>query len=218
LTSSTAGATIYFTTDGTIPTSASQAYKGPFSINRDTVINAIAVKYGYIVSDLATYSYKFVSKNSFKDISAYPGLTDSLDTLIQAGVISDGNKFYPSEGFTYDDLIIMLEDLDVVLSRYLAAELEIFDTDEDLTYNEFVYITYLALREADLINPPRKGTDKTLKQLTNWQLIESAALTQAGFASFVENVMFYTLDFNPTKTAPRAYLATALARVIVINK
>ena len=51
---STSGASIYYTTDGTEPTSASMAYSAPFEITKNTTIKAIAVKEGLLDSDVAT--------------------------------------------------------------------------------------------------------------------------------------------------------------------
>lgn len=46
LSSNTAGADIYYTTDGTVPTSESAKYTEPISIERDVVIRAVAIKDG----------------------------------------------------------------------------------------------------------------------------------------------------------------------------
>ena len=51
-------ATIYYTTDGTVPTTDSQVYTGRFLVSSDTTVKAIAVKDGYI--DSAYAAAKFV--------------------------------------------------------------------------------------------------------------------------------------------------------------
>lgn len=53
----TPGATIYYTTDGTTPTTSSDVYSAPFSVGRNETIRAMAVKSSIIDSDVATAVY-----------------------------------------------------------------------------------------------------------------------------------------------------------------
>lgn len=57
LTSETQGATVYYTTDGSEPTTGSTVYSEPIVINRDTTIKAFAVKDGLTSSNVYTYDY-----------------------------------------------------------------------------------------------------------------------------------------------------------------
>ncbi|MCB0989779.1 MAG: chitobiase/beta-hexosaminidase C-terminal domain-containing protein [Acidimicrobiales bacterium] len=58
LTSAEAGATIFYTTDGTTPTATSNRYTGPFSISgTQVVVNAIAMRDGADPSPVATRTY-----------------------------------------------------------------------------------------------------------------------------------------------------------------
>ena len=57
LTCSTEGATIYYTTDGTAPTSSSKQYIGAIVINKGKTLKAIAVKDNYDDSEVATAVY-----------------------------------------------------------------------------------------------------------------------------------------------------------------
>ncbi len=57
ISSSTAGAAIYYTLDGSNPTTASTPYTGPISVTQNTTIKAIAVAAGYANSLVATGGY-----------------------------------------------------------------------------------------------------------------------------------------------------------------
>ncbi len=54
----TEACSIYYTTDGTIPTPASQIYNQPFSVNATTTIKAIAIKEGLANSDVQATNVK----------------------------------------------------------------------------------------------------------------------------------------------------------------
>lgn len=57
ITCATDGATIYYTTDGSNPTTSLTPYGGAFTVTEGTVVKAIAVKDGYKNSAIATQSY-----------------------------------------------------------------------------------------------------------------------------------------------------------------
>ncbi len=59
ITCATAGASIYYTTNGTEPTNASTLYAGPISVSSTTTLKAIAYATGYTNSSVATANYIF---------------------------------------------------------------------------------------------------------------------------------------------------------------
>ncbi|WP_238323112.1 beta-1,3-glucanase family protein [Gorillibacterium massiliense] len=58
LATTTAGATIKYTTDGSTPTAASPTYTGPISVAATTSVKAIAIKSGMADSELSSTAYK----------------------------------------------------------------------------------------------------------------------------------------------------------------
>jgi len=59
LTDATPGATIYYTTDGTRPTTASTKYMGPITIKSTELVTAIAMAPGYANSNTSSKAYKY---------------------------------------------------------------------------------------------------------------------------------------------------------------
>jgi uncharacterized protein len=70
LATATAGATIYYTTDGTVPTTTSAVYAAPITIDKDTTIKAVAVKTGLDNSDVATLTYTILQANTIAAVRA----------------------------------------------------------------------------------------------------------------------------------------------------
>ena len=60
ISSSSPGTTIYYTTDGTMPTAQSARYTDPVLIVRTTTLRAIAVRSGWSQSGVATGSYQML--------------------------------------------------------------------------------------------------------------------------------------------------------------
>jgi len=74
ITSSTQGANIYYTTDGSIPTNASTLYTQPIAVNNTMSIRAIAISPGFANSPIETNSYiiNFTSSYPIVHITAEP--------------------------------------------------------------------------------------------------------------------------------------------------
>ena len=110
ITCATAGATIYYTTNGSDPTTASQVYGSPLTISTITTVKAMATKSGLANSAVATATYVFLAGDQPRMAincggSAYAdggGISYHNDTLYQggAGYISSN----PISGTTDDAL------------------------------------------------------------------------------------------------------------------
>ena len=80
MSSSTAGSTVYFTTDGSVPTTASYRYSGPITISNSTVFEAMATAPGYSNSGLARASY-VISSSKGPSIPSYAKVDNQVQLL-----------------------------------------------------------------------------------------------------------------------------------------
>jgi hypothetical protein len=76
LTDATAGATIYYTTDGSTPTTSSSVYSGPINVSSTETLQAIAAAGGYLTSAVGAAAYTLdISIPSFS-VAVTPGSLD----------------------------------------------------------------------------------------------------------------------------------------------
>jgi glucosylceramidase len=105
----TAGASIYYTTDGSIPTASSTRYTSPVSVAADTTIKAVAIATGYSQSTIATGAYLIagpavstvLSTNDQSNLmAAQAAVTFTTTTAGTNKIIVDESQTYQSiEGF-----------------------------------------------------------------------------------------------------------------------
>jgi hypothetical protein len=95
LSDATSGATIYYTTDGTTPTTSSDVYKGvPIAVSTSLTINAMAAASGYTNSEVASASYVI-------SFAPAPTPTFSLtNTLLSIDTVAGTTIYYTTDGKT----------------------------------------------------------------------------------------------------------------------
>src|SRR5882724_825943 len=84
----TTGATIFYTTDGSTPTTSSTQYTGPIAVSSTTTIEAIATASGMTNSQVATATYTIQSSGGGGSPSFGSGFTSSGLTLNGGAAIS----------------------------------------------------------------------------------------------------------------------------------
>ena len=92
LTSSTTDAAIYYTTDGSTPTTSSIVYRGPVSVSTTTTLKAIAISPGYPQSAVASAIYTINSS-----VAATPAATSTI-TIAEA--TQGATVYYTTNGST----------------------------------------------------------------------------------------------------------------------
>ena len=107
LSSNTAGATIYYTLDGSTPSASSGLeYTQPIVLTEDLTIRAIAVKEGMSDSDIAVFEYSIVKEPVMEQVempaaSIPSGSTVSMGAEVSLSTATDGASiFYTTDGFT----------------------------------------------------------------------------------------------------------------------
>ncbi|MFF2889592.1 chitobiase/beta-hexosaminidase C-terminal domain-containing protein [Paenibacillus sp. NPDC057967] len=139
LTTATAGAAIYYTTDGSAPSASNGTlYEGPILIEQNTTIKAVAVKTGYTSSPILTVSYTVnipqseaaMPVASVESGSVEPGTEIKLTTATAGAVIyytTDGSAPSASNGTLYTEPLVIGEDTTIkaiaVKSGYTSSQI-----------------------------------------------------------------------------------------------
>ena len=90
----TSGAKIYYTTNGSNPTTSSTQYTAPFTLSSNATVKAISAKDGE-VSDVVSATYEFGTATNVNNIKAYQGMDDDAVLLFNNPVnVLAQNKNY----------------------------------------------------------------------------------------------------------------------------
>src|ERR1700758_4587133 len=98
ITDSTAGATIYYTTNGSTPTTSSTVYSGPISVNATETIKAIASGNGYLASAVASATYTNITQANPPTFSVPAGTYTSRQSVVLSDNISGATIYYTTDG------------------------------------------------------------------------------------------------------------------------
>ena len=112
LSSATSGAQIYYTLDGSMPTTESHLYEDAIIINTDTTIHAIAVKYNYNSSDIVSFVYVVEDESdNWGDITDKDraeletmGITSASQVPNSFWIAGIRDQEYTGKAITFDDL------------------------------------------------------------------------------------------------------------------
>ena len=99
----TAGATIYYTTNGTAPTTSSAVYSGPIAVSASETLEAIATASGYTTSAVATAAYTInitMTPAATPTFSPAAGTYSSAQSVTISDATSGAKIYYTTNGTT----------------------------------------------------------------------------------------------------------------------
>jgi hypothetical protein len=97
---STAGATIYYTTDGTTPASSSKVYSSPIPVSTTEMLEAIATASGYTTSAVASAAYTITPPSATPTFSVAPGAYTSAQTVTISDSTPGTTIYFTTDGTT----------------------------------------------------------------------------------------------------------------------
>jgi len=96
----TAGATIYYTTDGSVPTANSNIYTDPITVSSSETLEAIATASGYSTSPVATAAYTITLPTATPTFSLEAGPYTSAQIVTISDTTAGATIYYTTDGTT----------------------------------------------------------------------------------------------------------------------
>jgi len=100
MSTATAGATLYYTTDGTQPTSASTPYSSRITLNSNTTLRVVAIKNGMGDSQITTENYTILSIVETPAFTPPAGNYNAVQNVTIVSATLDATIYYTIDGTT----------------------------------------------------------------------------------------------------------------------
>jgi hypothetical protein len=100
LTDTASNASIYYTTDGSTPTTRSTLYTVPFQISSDITLQAIASASGYLQSPVSSATYTFNTQTAAPQFTPAPGSYTTTQTVTISDSTAGSAIYYTTDGST----------------------------------------------------------------------------------------------------------------------
>ncbi len=100
ITDASPGASIYYTTDGSIPTTASTPYTGPFNVSTTTTVKAMAAGADLLASEVASATYTSKLQVAAPVLNPPPGYYDLVQWLTMSTTTPNSSIYYTLDGST----------------------------------------------------------------------------------------------------------------------
>jgi hypothetical protein len=100
ITTSTPNANIYYTTDGSVPSTSSNLYTAPFSLGVTTTVNAISVATGLLQSNVTSAAYVLSSQTAPPNFNPTAGTYVSAQSVSFTDDSANATIYYTTDGST----------------------------------------------------------------------------------------------------------------------
>lgn len=240
---STADATLYYTLDGTKPTTSSTKYTGPFIITATKTVKVIAVCSGYNNSAIASETY-VVWDNPFTDVASSAWYYESVGGVYGLGVFSgtSATTFSPNDNTTRAMFVTVMgrlsdKDLDnyyygfsdVNETKYYASSVNwaasqgivygitdcTFCPDQNITREQacVIMVRFADYMGIDLTITQSAASFNDSSSISSYAKDAVTAAQRAGLING-KSTPNETIIFDPQGNATRAEIAAIISRLI----
>ena len=209
ITDSTAGAAIYYTTDGSTPSAQSTLYTGPVSVTSNQTITAIASAQGYLQSAPVSANYKSTTEVPDPVVSAKTGIYTNTVPVTITDTLKTASIYYTTDGsIPTDKSNLYTQSFSITPADSTMVTLNVIALGAGLTPSNVISRQYSIVVEGTSVNcggATGFTTAGCTMQLNNGADLDDIRLqltnggfnqaTSAFFSSPVSIVSF-TTDFN----------------------
>jgi len=213
ITDSTSGATIYYTTDGSTPTTSSTKYTGAITVSSTQTISAVASATGLLTSPVASQTYTLQTQVLMPTFTPGAGSYVTVQSVTISDATPNSQIYYTTDGTTPSPGVGTTQLYSGAISIGATTTLKAMATASGLTASPVASSTYsitlggtginftsgFAASASTMTFNGSTGLDDTRLQLTN------GGLNQAGSAFFNTpvNIQSFTSDFSMQLTNPQ---------------
>ena len=208
ITDATEGATIYYTTNGTTPTTSSAKYAAAISLTTSKTLEAIAIAKGYANSAVATAQYTIASAAAEPTFSVPSGTYNAAQSVQISDATPGATIYYTTNGATPTPASAVYKSaVDVSATEYLQA-IAVANGFTTSPVAEALYSIGANVTATPVLSP-RPGAYSTSQTVTITDATPGAVITYSVGIGSVVNTYTYSGPFSVSSTEYIAYDAIA---------